>query len=223
MPTESESSFIERSLGAKSTLDLIKQHLPAAPDLSLSSLDISSDSLLAFTSNRKLLFMHGAITLVASVQEIINYLQECSVISRIPIPEQEGLLSCIHLREKNRFYRLYSQEEVVGHEMIHAARHLFNSSRFEEILAFQTSPNLFRRFLGPISQRPYESYLFMLVFIFLWIFSGYQRLYQCCFLSLHSLFAHPINPEPASFPSLQKKSFLSSKSRPISSLFDPPY
>ncbi len=53
--------------------------------------------------------------------------------------------------------RLYPKEEIIAHEMVHAARLMFDESRFEEILAYQTSKNRFRRYFGPIFSSPKES------------------------------------------------------------------
>lgn len=51
---------------------------------------------------------------------------------------------------------LYLPEEVLAHELVHAMRLNFNEDRFEEILAYQTSKNRFRRYFGPLFSRPAE-------------------------------------------------------------------
>lgn len=59
---------------------------------------------------------------------------------------------------KNSFLtRFYPKEEVIAHEMVHAMRFMFDESRFEEILAYQTSKNLFRRYFGPMFTQSKES------------------------------------------------------------------
>ncbi len=63
----------------------------------------------------------------------------------------------------------YPQEEVLAHECVHAVRLPLNSSRFEEIAAYQTSKNLFRRFLGPIIRRPFEVFIFLGAVVLGWI------------------------------------------------------
>jgi hypothetical protein len=57
----------------------------------------------------------------------------------------------------SRIARLYPQEEVIAHEKVHAMRLMFDETRFEEILAFRTSKNGFRRYFGPLFSRPIEA------------------------------------------------------------------
>jgi hypothetical protein len=56
-----------------------------------------------------------------------------------------------------------SFEEISAHEKIHLMRAHFNEPRFEEILAYQTSPSFFRRFFGPLFQNIKESYAFIFI------------------------------------------------------------
>lgn len=65
--------------------------------------------------------------------------------------------------------RLYPQSEVIAHEMVHAMRMMFEGDRFEEILAFRTSKNRFRRYFGPLFNRPSESKGFILWMLSSWI------------------------------------------------------
>jgi len=53
-------------------------------------------------------------------------------------------------------------KEILAHEIVHAVRSKFDEPRFEEILAYRTSSSLLRRFLGPIFQKPVETWLFLL-------------------------------------------------------------
>lgn len=55
--------------------------------------------------------------------------------------------------QKGRFLR-YRTEEVLSHEIAHAARIKFQEPGFEEILAYHTSQRLFHRFLGPLFRSP---------------------------------------------------------------------
>jgi hypothetical protein len=77
----------------------------------------------------------------------------------------------IQMREAFRKgkYLGYSRDEILAHESVHAARMAFDEPQFEEILAYQTSKSLLRRFLGPLFRRTGESALFM-VAIFLSLF-----------------------------------------------------
>ncbi len=66
--------------------------------------------------------------------------------------------------------RLYPREELISHELVHAMRLMFEESRFEEILAYRTSKNHFRRFFGPLFSRPRETTAFVAWTFFSWLF-----------------------------------------------------
>lgn len=53
--------------------------------------------------------------------------------------------------------RLYPRDEMLAHELVHAMRLMFDEKRFEEILAYQTSKNRFRRYFGPLFSTPKET------------------------------------------------------------------
>ncbi len=63
----------------------------------------------------------------------------------------------------------YPQEEVIAHELVHAMRQKLNANKFEEILAFYTAKNRFRRTFGPLFSRPWETTLFVLTIAAGWI------------------------------------------------------
>ena len=62
--------------------------------------------------------------------------------------------------------RLYSLKEVLAHEAVHAVRSHLKQKRFEEIMAYRTSRFSFRRWLGPIFFKPWETTLFLLSLLF---------------------------------------------------------
>jgi hypothetical protein len=65
-----------------------------------------------------------------------------------------GVRSC-QIQVKHSFLtQLYPMQELVEHEMVHAMRLMFDEERFEEILAYQTSKNRFRRYFGPLFSSP---------------------------------------------------------------------
>lgn len=66
-------------------------------------------------------------------------------------------------RKCNRYLALYDRTEIIAHEISHVGRMLFEEPRFEEVIAYQTSPSKFRRWLGPIVESPKESLLFVLL------------------------------------------------------------
>lgn len=98
---------------------------------------------------------------------------------------------------KNSFLnRFYPFEETIAHEMVHAMRLMFDERRFEEILAFRTSKNRFRRYFGPLFSRPRDALGFILflglswfcclgeMFLDLSLGSSYLMWSPICFLGL---------------------------------------
>ncbi|EQM63050.1 hypothetical protein H359_0031 [Chlamydia ibidis 10-1398/6] len=66
------------------------------------------------------------------------------------------------LHKAARWLGIYSKEEILAHEAVHAARMKFYEPMFEELLAYQTSSSVIRRFLGPLFRSPGENYSFLL-------------------------------------------------------------
>jgi hypothetical protein len=102
-------------------------------------------------------------------------------------------LNSIQLREglrKGSYLGLYRREEILAHEAVHAARSGFNEDRFEEFFAYQTSEKKWRRVLGPLIQRPWEVWPFLVAIVLgalwplfylaasLWALAGFARLIQ---------------------------------------------
>lgn len=73
-------------------------------------------------------------------------------------------LKFVQLREglkKGTYLKMYSREEILAHEAVHAARSGFNEDRCEEFFAYMTSEKRWRRILGPILKRPWEAWPFL--------------------------------------------------------------
>lgn len=87
--------------------------------------------------------------------------------------------------KKNLLSSLYSEEEILRHELIHAVRATFNEPKFEEFLAYRTSLKKWRQIFGPIFQSHWEAYPFLLllfvpllgVFGFLLVLAGFLFLF----------------------------------------------
>lgn len=62
----------------------------------------------------------------------------------------------------------YTLEEILSHELVHATRIAFDEPRFEEILAFQTSKKRWRRYLGPLFNRPCDVLILGLCMLTVW-------------------------------------------------------
>lgn len=72
-------------------------------------------------------------------------------------------LHSIQLRQalkKGTYLQLYTREEILAHEAVHAARSGFAESSYEEFFAYMTSEKKWRRCLGPILERPWEVWPF---------------------------------------------------------------
>lgn len=65
-------------------------------------------------------------------------------------------------RKSTRYLGIYDRNELIAHELTHAARMLFQEPRFEEIIAYQSASSAFRRWFGPIIQTTSESMIFAL-------------------------------------------------------------
>lgn len=78
----------------------------------------------------------------------------------------EGHFIKIQLRKaflyKKKIYGIYSRDELIAHEFVHAARMAFEEPLFEEILAYRTSTTRFRRYWGPLFRSSFESFVFVL-------------------------------------------------------------
>lgn len=73
-------------------------------------------------------------------------------------------------KHKDKYLGLYSRDELIAHEMSHVGRMMYTEPKFEEVLAYRTSHSCFRRWLGPIVQKSWESLVFMSLMIFLLLF-----------------------------------------------------
>ena len=86
----------------------------------------------------------------------------------------QGERSCFIQINNSQLTRFYPLEEVIAHEMVHAMRLMFDEARFEEILAYRTSKNRFRRYFGPIFSHPWEAKGFVLLMLISWIVYGFD-------------------------------------------------
>lgn len=83
--------------------------------------------------------------------------------------EEEQGMSLPHVQLKRNLrkgsYLMYKLEEVLSHEMLHAARIAYNEPRFEEILAYKTSKHPLRRYLGPLFRTSKEAGFFLVLLL----------------------------------------------------------
>ncbi|HSX04832.1 MAG TPA: hypothetical protein VLG76_08920 [Rhabdochlamydiaceae bacterium] len=127
--------------------------------------DFSLDWVVAHYSNKNLPFFQGAATWLIDQNGI-----------QIPIIQLKTKF------ESGGLYKIYHKEEVLAHESIHAARMAFNAPQFEEIFAYMTAKSSLRKCLGPIFQKSWESYVFLIFFIASFFFQIFFPHWQLLFL-----------------------------------------
>lgn len=147
-PNETHEQFLQRvaltldRATRRETRDIIE----AAQAQVLDLYDISPDWMPIQYSNKGLGLWHGGATLLEDV--------DGHPMATIQLRES--------LARKGRYIGLYSAVEFVAHEMVHVGRVAFEEHRFEEMLAYQTSPSRFRRVLGPVFRTGVEAWLFVI-------------------------------------------------------------
>lgn len=130
-PEESEENFLRR----------IEQAKPLAhPEWDDVTLPFKIDWVPITYSNHKIAWWEGAATWIS-----------------------EDELPSIQLRKnfKKGSFLGYKRSEVLSHEAIHAARMRFEEPLFEEVLAYSTAPQAWKRFLGPLFSRTWEPLVLM--------------------------------------------------------------
>ena len=106
--------------------------------------DFQPRSVAAYYSNRQLTPWQGAASWIIDVKP--------------------GPLCALQLRcglKKGSYLGLYSREEILAHEAVHAARCAFEEPLGEEFFAYMTSSRRWRQIFGPIVQKPWEAALFL--------------------------------------------------------------
>ena len=71
----------------------------------------------------------------------------------------------LHPRFKKGSFLGYQLQDVLAHEAVHAARVRFNEPQFEEVLAYATAPQAWKRFLGPIFTSTWQPVILLLSFL----------------------------------------------------------
>lgn len=133
--------------------------------------DTSSSWISLFFSNHQLPFWQGG----------------CAWIFQMTEDSPTGAL--IQLRKafshSSTYLGIYEREELLEHELVHVGRMEFKEPIFEEILSYRTSKSMFRRLFGPLFQSSMESFIFLLLLGFVFIFDNFL-------FSLQHLHAHKI-------------------------------
>ncbi len=142
-PSEGEEEFLKRVSAAKKISS--QENLKLAQEI----FSAFPDWIKIHFSQKGLLLWEGAATWI---EENAEGVREASI------------------QIKSSFFtQLYPREEIIAHEMVHAMRLMFEERRFEEILAFRTSKNRFRRYFGPLFTHPGETKGFVICMLGSWL------------------------------------------------------
>lgn len=187
-PEESEEDFEERAaycLGLKDHLkSALKEKIPfsteeASLDLSEEELEksfgqygIRPDWVPVFYSNVQLTPWHGGCAWIFQMDE--------------SSPTSAFLQLRRSFFHSDKYLGLLKKDEVISHELAHVGRMRFEEPKFEELLAYRSSCNGWRRWLGPLVQSTWESLLFVFLLLMIFIvdlflfwygdYEGYLRL-----------------------------------------------
>jgi hypothetical protein len=136
-PAESEEAFLRRAQKA-TPLDCAEWKEASRKTLPF---QFSLDWVPLTYSSRKLAWWEGAATWISD--------------DNLPLIQ-------LHPRFNKGSFWGYDRSDVLAHEAVHAARMCFEEPQFEEILAYSTSPQAWKRFLGPLFSRTWEPLLLLL-------------------------------------------------------------
>jgi len=116
--------------------------------------DITPDFLQIYFHDKGLAFFQGAATWLLELDNKITF----------PLIQlRVGL-------KKGRYLGLYSFDEILAHETVHAARAAFDEKIFEEHFAYLTSSSFLRRIFGPIIRNTWEVIIFFALFLLVFAF-----------------------------------------------------
>jgi hypothetical protein len=165
-PNETEADFAERVVFCQH----LEQHLvqKVGADLPFEVSDQTSQQLLreALPITEELYGIQPQwVPLFFSNYQLSPWHGGCAWIFQLD--EQTPTAAFLQLRASFRhspsYLGLYQRRELMAHELAHVGRMLYQEPQFEEILAYQSSPSKWRRWLGPIVQSSKESLFFILV------------------------------------------------------------
>ena len=171
-PEESDEEYLERAescLNLKSQLakDLgevvpFTKSPPASEDYLKTALqrtqhlfDMAPDWIPLFFSNYQLTPWHGG----------------CAWIFQAKKDSPTGAL--LQLRQSFNasptYLKIYHRDEFLAHELSHVGRMKFEEPNFEEFFAYRTSRSGFRRWFGPIVKSFWESLIFIVVLVIIFL------------------------------------------------------
>lgn len=126
--------------------------------------DFSPIDLTLFYSDKKLSFFQAAATWIIELE------------SNLKIP----LLQFRKKLHRSTYLKIYTLDEILAHEAIHAARVEFDEPQYEEVFAYMSSSSIIRKHLGPIIKDTKEIIIFFsnlffyLLFQIFYTFTSYR-------------------------------------------------
>lgn len=133
--------------------------------------DCTPNWVVAYYSDKNLSFFQGGATWTIEKNSL-----------RVPLIQLKKTL------DREKLFKIYHREELLAHELVHAVRMQFDEPLFEEIFAYQTSKRSYRRLLGPLFQKEWEAYAFIITLCIPigWesLLFFYQGLLSCSLCSL---------------------------------------
>lgn len=157
-PQEDEEGFLNRverlrQISAEQMLSLkepiVKDDWKGAQVLTHELFDVSTDWVPGFYSNKQLPFWQGAAAWICDTEDGI----------KLPVLQLKRTF------KKHHHLGIYSLDEVLAHEALHASRMMFNEPKFEEFLAYRTSKSFLRKWFGPLFRSSWESYFFVFMLL----------------------------------------------------------
>ncbi len=166
-PDEDEPTFLDRAnrcLRLKQTIITeLKDNTPFVQDELGSELveqeafsttqtlyDIKPSWVPIFFSNRQLMPWHGGCAWIFQMK------RESPPLAVLQLRRNFARQDC---------FLGYRRDELMAHEYSHVGRMAYQEPRYEEILAYRSSPSTFRRFFGPLFQNSYETLILMGLFL----------------------------------------------------------
>lgn len=173
-PEEEEEEFIRR---ANYCLTL-KAHLPDLFEtFTVKDLNLGNASLhQAFPLTKQLYGLTPEwIPLLFSDYKLAPWHGGCAWIFQINSDTPTGSFFQLRqaFRASSEYLKIYNRNELIAHELVHAARMVFQELQFEEIMAYRSSNSSFRRWMGPIIQSSYESILFLFSILLVFLLETY--------------------------------------------------
>lgn len=193
-PEETEPQFIERVEFCQNIKNALAEHLHG--QLSFQPEELASAEVIEETFCKSRHFYGMApdwIPIFFTNHKLLPWHGGCAWIFQLSQSSPTSALFQLRkeLKKKRQYLGLFDRDEIIVHEMAHVGRMAYEEPKFEELLAYRSSPSSFRRLLGPLVESSVESALFVLILLLILlldlflVFNGYDtRFFQAMWLKL---------------------------------------